>query len=125
MRFLTAYFASQENQIKILSGSTRMHQRPIGDLVDALRQLGAKIEYLENEGYPPLKIQGKQLSGKNIKIKADQSSQFISALLLISPSLADDFRIEFLTKPTSKTYIQHTYLCFSKSVMHLNLLPII
>ena len=108
MRFLTAYFASQKKQTKILSGSDRMHQRPIGDLVNALRQIGAKIEYLEKEGYPPLKIHGKQLSGKKIKIKADQSSQFISAILLISPSLADDFTIEFLTKPTSKTYIKHT-----------------
>ena len=108
MRFLTAYYASQQGVIKILSGSPRMHQRPIGDLVDALRQLGAEIDYLEQDGYPPLKIQGKQLTARTIKIKADQSSQFISALLLISPSLADDFTIEFLTKPTSRTYIQHT-----------------
>ena len=108
MRFLTAYFATQVGQNKILSGSKRMHQRPIGDLVDALRQLGAKIEYLENGGYPPLKIDGRKLSGNNIQIKADRSSQFISAILLISPSLNDDLKIEFLTKPTSKTYIQHT-----------------
>jgi len=114
MRFLTAYFATQVNKTKILSGSKRMHQRPIGDLVDALRQLGASIDYLENEGYPPLKIQGQQLSGNKMQIKADQSSQFISALLLISPSLADDFKIEFLTKPTSKTYIQHTLSLLEK-----------
>ena len=114
MRFLTAYFASQTNQIKTLSGSARMHQRPIGDLVDALRQLGAKIEYLENDNFPPLKIYGRQLTGKNIKINADQSSQFISALLLISPSLKNDFTIEFSTKPTSKTYIQHTLSLLSE-----------
>ena len=108
MRFLTAYFAAQEGEVRELYGSKRMHQRPIGDLVNALKQLGAQIDYLQNENYPPIKIRGRSLKGKNISIRADQSSQYISAILLINPFLADDIDIKFLTAPTSKTYIKHT-----------------
>ena len=108
MRFLTAYLAAQEGETRDLHGSNRMHQRPIGDLVDALRQLGAQIDFLENENYPPLRIRGRTLKGERISIRADQSSQYISAILLICPFLADDIDIKFLTAPTSKTYIKHT-----------------
>ena len=68
MRFLTAYFSSIENQEKTLTGSQRMQERPIGILVDALRQLGADITYLKNEGYPPLLIKGKKLSAKEVRL---------------------------------------------------------
>lgn len=87
MRFLTAYFACKENAVVILTGSERMQERPIGILVDALRQMGADIKYEKNDGYPPLKISGKKLTQNKVSIAATTSSQFISALMLIAPSL--------------------------------------
>ncbi len=85
MRFLTAYFACQEGRTVTLDGSGRMRQRPIGPLVDALRQMGASIDYLGNEGFPPLKIEGRQLRGGSLTMRGDVSSQFVSALLMIAP----------------------------------------
>ena len=84
MRFLTAYLAIQDADF-ILTGASRMKERPIKDLVDALRSLGADIVCLEKDGYPPLSIKGKKLTGGTLSIKADTSSQFISAILMISP----------------------------------------
>lgn len=86
MRFLTAFYSIQKGEIE-LKGSDRMHQRPIGQLVDSLRELGAKITYLEQEGYPPLKIESSELKSKEIHIEAGVSSQFISALMMIGPKL--------------------------------------
>src|SRR6202012_5199162 len=87
MRFLTAYFTLQSGEV-ILTGSERMKQRPIGILVDALRELGADIQYLENEGYPPLLIKGGfEQKTDIVKIKGDISSQYITALLLIAAKL--------------------------------------
>ena len=83
MRFLTSFFAAQEGVEKILTGSERMKQRPIKPLVEALRELGADIEYLEKEGFPPLKIKGKTLEKKIVEIPADISSQFITSLILV------------------------------------------
>ena len=85
MRFLTAYFACREGRVVTLDGIPRMRQRPIGPLVDALRQMGAGIEYLGDEGYPPLKIEGRKLHGGTLTLRGDVSSQFISALLMIAP----------------------------------------
>ena len=85
MRFLTAYLAIQDSEF-VLTGASRMKERPIKDLVDALSKLGAEIDYIEKEGYPPLNIKGKKLQGGELSIKADVSSQFISAILMISPS---------------------------------------
>ena len=85
MRFLTAYFACQEGRTVTLDGTERMRHRPIGPLVDALRQMGASIEYLDNYGYPPLKIEGSKLHGGSLTMRGDVSSQFVSALLMISP----------------------------------------
>ena len=82
MRFLTAYFAVTPSNV-ILTGTERMKQRPIGILVDALRYLGADIEYMEKEGFPPLHIRGRKLDGGHIDVNAHVSSQFISALLMI------------------------------------------
>ena len=85
MRFLTAYFACQEGRTVTLDGTERMQHRPIGPLVDALRQMGASIEYLGNYGCPPLKIEGSKLHGGSLTMRGDVSSQFVSALLMISP----------------------------------------
>lgn len=107
MRFLTAYFATTPGT-RILTGSERMKQRPIGTLVDALRELGAKITYTENEGYPPIQVEGKTLKGGEIAIDGNISSQFISALLLVSPSLQNGLVINFKGDVTSRPYINMT-----------------
>lgn len=85
MRFLTAYFATREGREVVIDGTERMRQRPIGVLVDALRQLGADIEYVETEGYPPLKITGTRLHGGALTVSGSVSSQYITAILLIAP----------------------------------------
>lgn len=107
MRFLTSYFvATQQN--KILTGSSRMKQRPIKILVDALKSIGAKINYAENEGYPPLEIITSELNGKQISLPANISSQYISALLLIAPNLPNGLQINFETEIVSESYIEMT-----------------
>ena len=108
MRFLSAYYSTLENQEKILTGSSRMQERPIGILVDALRQLGADISYLKNEGYPPLLIKGKQLRANEVRLSANISSQYITALMLIAPSLPDGLRLYLEGKITSIPYIEMT-----------------
>ena len=108
MRFLSAYYSTLENQEKILTGSSRMQERPIGVLVDALRQLGADISYLKNEGYPPLLIKGKQLRANEVRLSANISSQYITALMLIAPSLPDGLRVYLEGKITSIPYIEMT-----------------
>ena len=108
MRFLTA-FAAATNQQKIMTGTPRMCERPIGILVDALRSLGADIHYLGVEGYPPLALRGlpKQLTDQ-IRIRGDVSSQYISALLMIAPVLPLGLTLELEGKVGSRTYIQMT-----------------
>ena len=108
MRFLTAYFATQNGRKIILTGSSRMKERPIRILVHALRNLGAKIEYSENEGFPPLKIQGQELLKSEVFLKANVSSQYISALLLIAPSLKNGLNLYLDGKITSIPYIEMT-----------------
>jgi len=107
MRFLTAYFATQPGK-RILTGTDRMKKRPMGILVEALRKLGAAIKYVEKEGFPPLEIEGKVLRGGEIEIDGNVSSQFISALLLISPALQNGLVIKFKGNVTSKPYIDMT-----------------
>ncbi len=114
MRFLTAFFALKLGAEKIITGSERMKQRPIGVLVDALKQLGADIEYLENEGYPPLKIKGKKLTKNKVSVQGNISSQYISALLLIAPTLKNGLEIELLGEITSIPYIKMTLSLLSK-----------
>ena len=98
----------------MLSGVPRMHERPIGDLVDALRQAGANIEYLENEGFPPLRISppSPQPSpageGANVKIRGDVSSQFLTALLMALPLTKQEATIELVGELISKPYIEIT-----------------
>ncbi|OOG78082.1 3-phosphoshikimate 1-carboxyvinyltransferase [Algoriphagus sp. A40] len=108
MRFLTAY-ASVTNQKKVMTGTARMCERPIGILVDALRAIGADIHYLNAEGYPPLAIHGlpEQKSDK-VKIRGDVSSQYISAMLMIAPILPQGLEIELEGKVGSRTYIEMT-----------------
>jgi 3-phosphoshikimate 1-carboxyvinyltransferase len=108
MRFLTAYF-SITNQQKTLTGTSRMKERPIGILVNALRTLGAAIEYTEKDGYPPLKIKGfnGQLTNQ-IRIRGDVSSQFISALMMTAPLLPQGLTLELEGKIGSRPYIEMT-----------------
>ncbi|WP_233898221.1 3-phosphoshikimate 1-carboxyvinyltransferase [Tenacibaculum piscium] len=108
MRFLTAFFATQEGVIKILQGSERMHNRPIKILVDALRDLDADIQYLDKEGYPPIKITGKKIEKDTVTIDGNVSSQYISALMLIAPSLKNGLTIELNGTITSVPYIKMT-----------------
>jgi len=108
MRFLTAYFAQKENCQIILSGSSRMKERPIKILVDALRELGAEIYYEEKEGFPPLKIIGKKLSKNKVSLPANVSSQYISALLLIAPKLENGLELTLEGEITSIPYIKMT-----------------
>jgi 3-phosphoshikimate 1-carboxyvinyltransferase len=108
MRFGTAYFSGLDGVVKILQGSQRMHERPIGILVDALRELGADISYLGNEGFPPLKISGKKLTGGTIKIDGSVSSQFLTALLLIAPSFDNGISLH-ITNLTSIPYLKMTF----------------
>ena len=115
MRFLTAYFAAKEDTEIILTGSQRMQERPIGILVNALKSLGADIEYLKNEGFPPLKIKGKSLQKSEVKIKANISSQYISALMLVAPMFPNGLRIYLEGKTTSMPYIEMT-LSLLKSI---------
>lgn len=108
MRFLTAYFSVTEGRETTLTGSKRMKERPIKILVDALRSLGADIQYLGNDGFPPLKIVGKKLRENKVVIDGGVSSQYISALLLIAPSLDQGLILEFKGKITSIPYIKMT-----------------
>ena len=107
MRFLTAYVSCLEGEW-ILTGTERMQQRPIGGLVDVLRTIGADIEYLGKENYPPLKIQGKKLKGGKMSIDGSISSQFISALLMISPLFAEPLELEIMNDLVSTPYVEMT-----------------
>ncbi len=108
MRFLTAYFSIMENKTTILTGSERMKERPIAPLVSALRHLGAEIDYLEKEGFPPLKIKGHKIVKSNVEIPADISSQFITALMLIGGKLNNGLQITLKGKITSLPYLKMT-----------------
>jgi len=107
MRFLTA-FCGLGNGTICLDGNTRMRERPIGDLVDALRQLGANISYEREEGFPPLKIEAVGLNGGNIRIAGNISSQFLSALLTVAPYARSEITIEVEGELVSKPYVAMT-----------------
>lgn len=108
MRFLTAYFATRSGTTTTLTGSSRMQERPIKILVEALNSLGASITYTKNEGYPPLLIQGKILTDSKVYLKANVSSQYISALLLIAPTMPKGLSLHLECKITSVPYIKMT-----------------
>ncbi len=115
MRFLTAYFATQDGREVLLTGSDRMKQRPIAILVDALRFLGADITYREIEGFPPLLIKGQKLVGGKVVLPANISSQYITALMLIAPRLEGGLRIILEQTVTSAPYIAMTLGLLSKA----------
>ena len=108
MRFLTAYYATRLGKTTTLTGSSRMQERPIKILVDALNALGASISYTKNDGYPPLLIEGKTLTKSSVQMKANISSQYISALLLIAPTLENGLTLHLEGEITSTPYIKMT-----------------
>ena len=108
MRFLTAYFSSITKKSKVLTGSDRMRQRPISILVDALKDMGCDIEYLEKRGFPPLKINGKNIQSNSVSLSADVSSQYISSLMMLGVSLENGLEIILSSKITSLPYILMT-----------------
>tara|TARA_B100000768_G_C11253487_1_gene365247 strand:+ start:437 stop:1669 length:1233 start_codon:yes stop_codon:yes gene_type:complete len=114
MRFLTAYFATLEGKRTLLTGSKRMQERPIKILVETLRDLGANIDYANQEGYPPLIILGKRLLKNEVRIKANVSSQYISALLLIATKLEKGLKLYLDGKITSVPYIKMTLSLLEK-----------
>lgn len=107
MRFLTAYLATR-GQERVLTGSERMRNRPIGVLVDTLREIGANISYIEKEGYPPLEISPSEFKKNEVEIDGSISSQYITALLLISPILSKGLTLKIKNKLASETYVDLT-----------------
>ncbi len=114
MRFLTSYFCLKTQVDIRLLGSDRMHNRPIKILVDSLRQIGASIEYIDKEGYPPLLIRQSKLSRNKLLIDRSKSSQYISSLLLIAPRIPGGLEIELKGRKTSTPYIDMTVNLLNK-----------
>ena len=108
MRFLTSYFATTPGVEKVLTGSKRMQERPIKLLVDALRSIGADVDYVKNEGYPPLRISGKSISTTRVSLAAHVSSQYITSLMLVAPKLPNGLEIVLEGEITSVPYIKMT-----------------
>ncbi len=108
MRFLTSFYAISDGREIILTGSERMRERPIKILVDALNELGANIKYTGNKGYPPLKIKGKNISGGEIILPSNISSQYLTSLLLIGPRLKNGLKIKLSGQITSYPYVKLT-----------------
>lgn len=113
MRFLTAFLAGMEGEW-IIKGSKRMHERPIYPLVETLEALGAEIDYLEKEGYPPLKIKGRRLKGGEVYLSGNISSQFISALLMVAPVMENGLLMHIENEIVSKPYIHLTLSMMEK-----------
>jgi 3-phosphoshikimate 1-carboxyvinyltransferase len=107
MRFLTAFLAGMQGEW-IIKGSRRMHERPIHPLVETLTALGAKIDYLEKEGFPPLRINGRKLKGGEVYLSGNISSQFVSALLMVAPLMEKGLIMHIEKKIVSKPYIDLT-----------------
>ncbi|MBQ8360526.1 MAG: 3-phosphoshikimate 1-carboxyvinyltransferase [Bacteroidaceae bacterium] len=108
MRFLTAYYAATLGSKKTLTGTERMQQRPIRILVDALRHLGARVEYVKNEGYPPLLVCGQSLEVSEVSLQGNVSSQYISALLMIAPVMKQGLHLKLEGTVISRPYIDLT-----------------
>ncbi len=117
MRFLTAFLSRIVGEW-VITGSERMKERPIGVLVDALKELGANIEYTEKEGYPPLKILGSSLQGKTLELPGNISSQYISALLMIAPTVTDGLTLKLKGNITSRPYINLTLKLMEQFGVH-------
>ncbi len=108
LRLLTAYFATKPGAEATLTGSRRLCSRPVGPLVDALRALGADITYIKEEGVAPISIKGRKLDGGEVNIDAGVSSQFITALMLVAPTMPRGLKIHFDGEPVSAPYIRLT-----------------
>jgi len=108
MRFLTSYYSSISENSKVLTGSNRMKQRPISIVIDALKDLGCDIEYIEKSGFPPLKINGKNILTNSVTLPADVSSQYISSLMMLGVSLENGLKIKLSSEITSLPYILMT-----------------
>lgn len=108
MRFLTAYFATRQGRKVTIDGDERMRHRPIAPLVDALRQCGAEVSYVAEDGFPPLSVTGKQLQGGAVNIDGTISSQFVSALLMIAPTMLQGLRLTLEGEPASLPYVDLT-----------------
>lgn len=108
MRFLTSFYAISDGREIVLTGSDRMKERPIRILVDALNELGANINYTGHKGYPPLKIKGKNISGGEIILPSNISSQYLTSLLLIGPRLKNGLKIKLSGQITSYPYVKLT-----------------
>lgn len=113
MRFMTAYLSTCDGDEHIVTGTERMKHRPIGVLVDALRFLGADIEYVGEEGFPPLRIRGRQMDGGELDIQGDVSSQYISALLMVAPVMRQGLTLNLKGEVISRPYIDLT-LCMMR-----------
>ena len=107
LRFIIAFLATREGIWRV-SGSKRMHERPVKPLIDCLKDLGCEIKYLENKGFPPIEIKSKKLKSKKLSLAGDISSQFISALLLVAPTIENGLTLEITSKVLSKPYIAMT-----------------
>ena len=107
LRFVIAFLATKEGIWKV-SGSERMHERPVKPLIDCLTELGSEIKYLEKEAVPPIEIKSKKLKSKKLSLPGDISSQFISALLMIAPTIENGLTLEITSKVLSKPYIDMT-----------------
>lgn len=114
MRFLTSYYSIQDGKTTILTGSKRMKERPIKNLVTALQNLGVEIKYMENEGFPPLKIKGRKITETKVDVPANISSQFITSLLLIAGKLENGLEINLVGEVTSRSYIEMTLSILTK-----------
>ena len=121
MRFLTAYYASSPGREVIIDGDERMRHRPIHALVDALRVQGADITYMGQEGYPPLRISGKQLAGGKITVDATVSSQFISALLMVAPLGEQPLTLRLTGEVRSFSYIKMTLAMMERAGIECDL----
>ncbi len=119
MRFLTA-FAAVTNTTAVITGSERMKQRPIGILVDALRSLGARIEYVENDGFPPVKTLGFAQQSAHVRIRGNVSSQYLTALLLVAPALPLGLNLEIEGELTSKPYVEMTLAMLEQAGIHFS-----
>lgn len=108
MRFLTAFYAASSGKVKLMTGTPRMQQRPIKVLVDALSVLGADITYVQEEGFPPILVKGKELQSAVVELSGGVSSQYISALLMIGPKLKDGLRLKLKGDIISRPYINLT-----------------
>ena len=107
-RFLTSYLAIQHNKEYILTGSKRIKERPIKELVSCLKELGAEINYIDHKGFPPLEIKGRKIKGGKIEINGNISSQFITSILLIAPTLEDGIELKIKEHLVSRSYIEMT-----------------